>query len=195
MKRNLIINLIIIVVVLGVIGAAMGGALDHLYPVQVSTIAGLTRNYFISWSAPPGTTTTELNPDYKSAAAAAPSPSATAPSPNATAGDWPSYNRTLTSERYSGAQPDQYEECRQAEGLVHIRCRPVRRIRVRSDHGERRSDRHDPIRYFLARPSDLRGELANARGLSTRSSAGQSRRRLYGRHAVSRHPGRAGAGL
>ncbi len=102
MKRNLIINLIIIVVVLGVIGAAMGGALYYLYPVQVSTIAGLTRNYFISWSAPPGTTTTELNPDYKSAAAAAPSPSATAPSPNATAGDWPSYNRTLTSERYSG---------------------------------------------------------------------------------------------
>ena len=32
-----------------------GGAV-LLYPVQVSIFAGLTRNYFLSWSAPPGTT-------------------------------------------------------------------------------------------------------------------------------------------
>lgn len=83
-----------------VAGAAVGGGLYYVYPVQVSTIAGMTRNYFISWSAPPGTTTTELNPAYKPAAATAPSSPAAAPSPNA-ASDWPSYNRTLTSERYS----------------------------------------------------------------------------------------------
>jgi alcohol dehydrogenase (cytochrome c) len=99
MKRKLIVNLIIIVVVLGVIGAATGGALYYLYPVQVSTIAGLSRNYLISWSAPPGATTTELNPAYKAPEAVAPSPPAAAPS--ATTGDWPSYNRTLASERYS----------------------------------------------------------------------------------------------
>ena len=37
----------------------------------------------------------------QSAGAAAPSPPADASSPDATAGDWPSYNKTLTSERYS----------------------------------------------------------------------------------------------
>ena len=68
---------------------------------RCTTFAGLTRNYFLSWSAPPGTTTTELNAAYKAAEAAAPSPAAEAPSPSAAAGDWPSYNRTLTSERYS----------------------------------------------------------------------------------------------
>jgi alcohol dehydrogenase (cytochrome c) len=67
----------------------------------VSTLAGLTRNYLISWSAPPGTTTTELNAAYQGAGAAAPSPPAGAPSAGAAAEDWPSYNRTLTSERYS----------------------------------------------------------------------------------------------
>jgi alcohol dehydrogenase (cytochrome c) len=61
----------------------------------------MTRNYFISWSAPPGTTTTELNAAYKAAEPVAPSPPAEAPSPSAASGDWPSYNKTLTSERYS----------------------------------------------------------------------------------------------
>jgi len=93
-------NLLIIVVALGVIGAAVGGGLYYVYPVQVSTIAGMSRNYLISWFAPPGTTATESNPAYKAAEAATPQPPAAAPLPNAT-GDWPSYNKTLTSERYS----------------------------------------------------------------------------------------------
>ena len=63
-------KLIIIAVVLGVIGAAAGGALYYVYPVQVSTLAGLTRNYVLSLGAPAGTTTTETNPDYKGAGAA-----------------------------------------------------------------------------------------------------------------------------
>ena len=92
---------LIIVGALVVIGAVAAGALYYAYPVQVSTFAGLTRNYLISWSAPPGTTTTELNAAYQGAGAAAPSPPAEAPSAGAAAGDWPSYNRTLTSERYS----------------------------------------------------------------------------------------------
>ncbi|HXQ05601.1 MAG TPA: hypothetical protein VN831_12730, partial [Bradyrhizobium sp.] len=94
-------KLFIIAGALVVMGAAAAGALYLVYPVQVSTIAGLSRNYLISWSAPRGTTTTELNAAYKGAGAAALSPAAEAPSPNAIAGDWPSYNRTLTSERYS----------------------------------------------------------------------------------------------
>jgi alcohol dehydrogenase (cytochrome c) len=93
-------KLLIIAGALVVIGAAAAGAVYYAYPVQVSTYAGLTRNYFISWSAPAGTTTTELNTAYNGAAAAAPPPPTEASSPSA-AGDWPSYNRTLTSERYS----------------------------------------------------------------------------------------------
>ena len=93
-------KLFIIAGALVVAGAAVGGGLYYVYPVQVSTIAGMTRNYFISWSAPPGTITTELNPAYKPTAATGPSAPAAAPSPNA-ASDWPSYNKTLTSERYS----------------------------------------------------------------------------------------------
>ena len=72
-----------------------------MYPVQVSIFGALTRNYFLTLFAPPGTTTTELNAAYKDAGAAAPSLPAEASSPSVTAGDWPSYNRTLTSERYS----------------------------------------------------------------------------------------------
>ena len=64
-------------------------------------IAGLTRNFFLSWSAPPGTVSTELNPAGQSAAAAVPAPAAQAPPPEPTGADWPSYNRTLTSERFS----------------------------------------------------------------------------------------------
>jgi alcohol dehydrogenase (cytochrome c) len=94
-------KLLIIAGALVVTGAAVAGALFLAYPVQISTLGGMARNYLISLSAPPGTVTTELNAAYKSAGAVASSPPAEALSPNATAGDWPSYNRTLTSERYS----------------------------------------------------------------------------------------------
>ena len=60
----------------------------------------MSRNYLLSWSAPPGTAITELNAAYKSVAAAAPSHPAPSQSGTAAA-DWPTYNRTLTSERYS----------------------------------------------------------------------------------------------
>jgi alcohol dehydrogenase (cytochrome c) len=101
MNRKHFLIPISIVGELVVIGAAVGGGLYYVYPVQVSTLAGMTRNYLISWFAPPGTTATELNAAYKAAEAAGASPPAASPSPNAIAGDWPSYNQTLTSDRYS----------------------------------------------------------------------------------------------
>jgi hypothetical protein len=58
-------KLLIIAGALGVTGAAVGGALYLAYPVQVSTLGGLTGNYLISWSAPSGTITTESNAAYK----------------------------------------------------------------------------------------------------------------------------------
>jgi alcohol dehydrogenase (cytochrome c) len=94
-------KLLIIVGALIVIGATAASALYYAFPIQVSTYAGLARSYVLSWSAPAGTTTTESNPAYKEAAAVPAAAAAVAPLPSATAGDWPSYNRTLTSERFS----------------------------------------------------------------------------------------------
>jgi len=94
-------KLLIIAGALVVIGAVSAGALYYAYPVQVSTLAGLTRNYIISLAAPVGAVTTESNAAYKDARAAAPAARADAPSAGGATGDWPSYNRTLASERYS----------------------------------------------------------------------------------------------
>jgi hypothetical protein len=57
-------KLLVIVGALIMISAVTGSALYCAYPVQVSALAGLTRNYLISWSAPPGTITTESNAAY-----------------------------------------------------------------------------------------------------------------------------------
>ena len=66
----------------------------------MSTIGGLTRNYVLSLGAPAGTTTTESNPAYQAVAATTVA-SADAATTAASDGDWPSYNRTLTSDRPS----------------------------------------------------------------------------------------------
>jgi alcohol dehydrogenase (cytochrome c) len=63
---------------------------------RVEVAIGETRGELLSLRAPPGTVTTETNPAYKGAAAPAP---AAASSPAAT--DWPSYNKTVSSERFS----------------------------------------------------------------------------------------------
>ena len=57
---------------------------------------GDLRGEILSLFAPSGAVATETNPNYKGAAAPAP---AAPPSP--AAADWPSYNKTLTSERFS----------------------------------------------------------------------------------------------
>ena len=64
-------KLLMIVGALAVIGAATGGALYYAYPVQVSTLAGLRRNYVISLVAPAGSVTTELNAGAQRVAVAA----------------------------------------------------------------------------------------------------------------------------
>lgn len=93
---------LIIAGALAVVGAAVGGALYYAYPVQMSTIAGLTRNYILSMGAPAGTATTETNPAYKGpVAAGVPSAATTTTSASVAAGDWPSYNRTVNSDRFS----------------------------------------------------------------------------------------------
>ena len=77
------------------------GALYYFYPVRVSVIAGLTRNYVLSWSAPPGTVEHGVEPGRPERRGRCPAPAAQAPPPEPTGADWPSYNRTLTSDRFS----------------------------------------------------------------------------------------------
>ena len=82
-----------------VIGAVIAGGLYYAFPVQISIMGALSRNYLITFFAPGGTATTESNANYKSAGSVASAPSGEATA--ATSGDWPSYNRTLDSDRYS----------------------------------------------------------------------------------------------
>ena len=91
-----------IVGVLVVVGAVIGGVLYVRFSVAMTTYGGMGLNFLRSLSAPAGTLTVETNPTYKAPVAAVPSPPlADAAWPNATVGDWPSYNRTPTSQRFS----------------------------------------------------------------------------------------------
>ena len=81
-------------------GAAAGLAFYRAYPVRASLLVALTRNAILSWGAPPGATTTERNPAYIESAGAPPA-LVTVAAPLADGDDWPSYNRTLSSDRYA----------------------------------------------------------------------------------------------
>jgi alcohol dehydrogenase (cytochrome c) len=79
-------------------GAAGAGAMYRFFPHEMIGYVSYARNYIRILFAPPGTITTELNPTYRGAEAPTlPASSA----PRDAAGDWPSYNKTLTSERFS----------------------------------------------------------------------------------------------
>src|SRR5271169_4271195 len=90
----------IIVTIVAIIAAAVGagGALYFAKPTRVEVAVGETRGELLSLRAPPGTVATETNPAYKGAAPTG--PAAGQPS-GAAVGDWPSYNKTLTSERFT----------------------------------------------------------------------------------------------
>src|SRR5277367_4774111 len=94
------LKLLLIVGALVVVGAAAGWALYSAFPVQMSQVAGMTRNYFLTLDAPPGAASTEMNSAYQVPAPAASSPVEDS-LPNTATGDWPSYNRTLASQRFS----------------------------------------------------------------------------------------------
>ena len=90
----------IIVALVAVVAAAVGAgaALYFAFPNQVQLVGGETRSELLSLNAPPGTLTTEANAAYKGSAVPA---SAAGAAPAPAAGDWPSYNKTLTTERFS----------------------------------------------------------------------------------------------
>src|SRR5262249_37910914 len=91
-----------ILIILGVLvgmGAIAGGIAYANLDTAIK-LASMAVNYVKYLNAPTGTTVTELAPGYKVASLAL-SPAAGAPLPHGGAEDWPSYNRTLTSERFS----------------------------------------------------------------------------------------------
>src|SRR5215831_15489864 len=90
----------VIVALVAIVAAAVGAgiALYFTYQTQVELAAGVTRGELLSLNAPLGTLTTEANAAYKAPSVPAP---AAGTAPGATTGDWPSYNKTLTSERFS----------------------------------------------------------------------------------------------
>jgi len=96
-------KLLIAVGVVVVIGLGAAGAL-YAYWDKAVPLAGLAINYVRSWSAPRGTTTTTTETAVAStgdAPVTISSNSAVSLPDNSVTGDWPSYNKTLTSERYS----------------------------------------------------------------------------------------------
>ncbi|MEO8738128.1 MAG: PQQ-binding-like beta-propeller repeat protein [Casimicrobiaceae bacterium] len=94
-------KLIIVLGSLFVLGVAIAGILYVTFPVQMTTYGGMGLNYLKTLSAPAGTLATEANPAYKAPVAVASAPLTDPVWPNAAAGDWPSYNRTPTSQRFS----------------------------------------------------------------------------------------------
>jgi len=95
MKRRLgLVSIMVFALEAGVVG---GGATSSLADeAGVEARVGELRGAVLSLFAPAGAVATETNQNYKGVAAPAP---AAPPSP--ASADWPSYNKTLTSERFS----------------------------------------------------------------------------------------------
>ncbi len=93
-------KLLIVLGVLAAIGAIGGGVIYAKWDTAVQLVS-MAVNYVKYLGAPAGTTITELAPGYSGSSQTAPAQPAAAALANATADDWPSYNKTLTSERFS----------------------------------------------------------------------------------------------
>src|SRR5215471_18341816 len=95
MNRRLgLISIAVFALDAGIVGGGVTPSLADEAGIEARV--GELRGAVLSLFAPVGAVATETNPNYKGAAAPAPG----AP-PLPTAADWPSYNKTLTSERFS----------------------------------------------------------------------------------------------
>src|SRR5215467_8466363 len=95
MNRRLgLIGIVVFALDAGVVGGGVTSSLADEAGIEARV--GELRGAILSLFAPAGAVATETNPNYKGAATPAPT---APPSPAAT--DWPSYNKTLTSERAS----------------------------------------------------------------------------------------------
>jgi alcohol dehydrogenase (cytochrome c) len=92
MKRKLLIAASVVVLL-----CAIGAGVLYDFWNQAVPVVAMGINYIRYRSAPAGTLVTQLNPSFAGTTAPPPAP---APSAAAT-GDWPSYNKTLTSDRFA----------------------------------------------------------------------------------------------
>jgi alcohol dehydrogenase (cytochrome c) len=127
-------------VILGLGAAAVGAAIGYYlaHPARTEIAGGEVRNILLSLNAPEGTLTTEQNPAFKAAAA----PPTAAPAPGAL-GDWPSYNKTLTSERFSDLAQINTKNVDKLKVLCTYDTKAIHGLRDRPAHGRGRADRHD----------------------------------------------------
>ena len=94
-------RILVAVVVLGLLGAAAGVVIYKMFPAQMAKYGGMAFNFYRSFDAPKGTLATEANPDHQGGSTVQAAPATGTPQAPAADADWPSYNRTLTSDRYS----------------------------------------------------------------------------------------------
>ena len=121
-----------------VAGVALAGILYVAFPIAMTTYGGMGLNYLKTLSTPAGTVSTEANPAYQAAAAASASPPADAAWPNAAAGDWPSYNRTPSSQRFSPLNQINTKNVGQLKVLCTYDTHQFTSFESSSDHGRGR---------------------------------------------------------
>jgi alcohol dehydrogenase (cytochrome c) len=93
-RRLALVSIAVVALNTGVVGGVVTSSLADEAGVEARI--GEVRGAVLSLLAPAGAVATETNPNYKGAAA----PAAAAP-PSPAAADWPSYNKTPTSERFA----------------------------------------------------------------------------------------------
>jgi alcohol dehydrogenase (cytochrome c) len=93
-------KILIILGVLAVMGAIAGGIVYANLDTAIK-LASMAVNYVKYLNAPAGTTVTELAPGYKGGETVGAAPPTATSLANANSDDWASYNKTLTSERFS----------------------------------------------------------------------------------------------
>ncbi len=179
-----------------VIGIAVAGALYVFFPVAMTTYGGMGLNFVKSLSSPAGTLAVETNPAYKAPAAATSSPAlADAAWPSAAPGDWPSYNRTRRSQRFSPL--DQINS--KNVGNLKVQCTYDLGIFTAFESGLIMVNNAligtAEFEIFSINAATCAENWRTPPGLSRGAAASQPRRGLHGWHAVSRNTGLSCAGL
>ena len=93
-RRFGLVNIAAVALNMGIVGGVVTSSLADEAGIEARI--GELRGAVLSLLAPAGAVATETNPNYKGIATPAP-----AAPPAAAAADWPSYNKTLTSERFA----------------------------------------------------------------------------------------------
>ena len=191
-------------IILGVVGLAVAGFV-YVYWDQTVPIAAMAINYVRYLSAPTGTLTTELaaSQDTKTPAASG-SPVANGTpavppeadqTPGAAAGNWPSYNKTLTSNRFSALS----EINRDNVGGMKVLCTYETGQYTGFNSGllEVNDALIAVTEYdiFSIDPTDCHQNWRTHEDYTPASPQGVNRGAAYMDGDASRHPGRPRAGL